>query len=449
MVSVEDAQSRRDRAQAELDDSIKHGRSDVAYRRQAVEEAQATLDEALATRAAAEKKKAADAAHRAGTFRGTVVEVIDSAAVRVSIDGGSPSYARLSSTVTVVQVDDLVELVKTGGVWQITNVLTKHPAPVVDSAGQALPPKPSTTVPVPGAPTSSSVPSFSSITPASLSDTNLWVSASAPSSYDPAYINRIRNALNALLDLVHTYSSSPGRWSLVLAQIPSIRSDLTALQNAQNSGVNAINGLRSGLSSAGSAITSSNDYTEDVGEAAAKSSEGVTNAVAEAGVVSKVPRWSVEKVDPIKGATWQENRLWVDKYLKWRLRQLGVGIRATLVDYTNYLKIAAPAGIGSSPSTDVDGKPWNVGAGIVQDSDDWAEQGYLTLRSEIGRVRTHVGLPAFAWPTGLTFAWSAGATSESSLPGLRRSYDSFKTAISALGTAMSEIAREINTRPDL
>lgn len=71
-----------------------------------------------------------------------------------------------------------------------------------------------------------------------------------------------------------------------------------------------------------------------------------------------------------------------------------------------------------------------MGAGIVQDSDDWAEQGYLTLRSEIGRMRTHVGLPAFAWPTGLTFAWSAGATSESSLPGLRRSYDKLKTAIS-------------------
>ena len=166
-------------------------------------------------------------------------------------------------------------------------------------------------------------------------------------------------------------------------------------------------------------------------------------------MVSKVPRYSVEKVDPIKGATWQDNRPWVDLYLKWRLRQLGVGIRATLVDYTSYLKIAPPPGIGASPSTDVKDEWWSVSAGRIQAGDDWAQSAYLTLRSEVGRVRTAVGLPAYQWPTGLTFAWSNTGTSEGSLPGLIRSYDAFKVAISALGTAMSEIARHINTSPHL
>ncbi|UNX54074.1 hypothetical protein MF406_14145 [Georgenia sp. TF02-10] len=92
-----------------------------------------------------------------GTYRGTVTGARDAFAVTVVVDGHARN-ARLRSTAKAVRDGDTVELVKTGGVWEVTANLSWHEPPAVTAE---MGPKPSkATVPSGTLPSAPSDPVF-------------------------------------------------------------------------------------------------------------------------------------------------------------------------------------------------------------------------------------------------------------------------------------------------
>lgn len=421
MVSVEKARQDLASAQAELDDSIKHGRSDVAYRRQAVADARVALDEALLARQAAREAADRDGTLRSATFQGTVVELVDASSVRVSVEGGAPSHARLGSGITRVEQGDRVEVVKTGGVWQVTNVLTQHSTPVVDSSGTAIPSPPSPTA-VPPAPGSAG--SVATVQVPDLSDPYVEFTSTSGAEL-LGYIRILGFRLNSVRSGMAEMNLT---WRPVINQ----------------AAVNAVNGVSYSRTNA-QAVNNMGGYAEDVGEAASSSSKGITNAAAQAGVVSKVPRWSLSGLPPITGGPWAEQRASVKKALDQRVSEISKAW-STLAQICTYLKVTGPGAMPAAPSTNLPAT-WSGSGSMIQAVDDWANARILALRARVAAVRATLGLAAVSW-RGVVYAWSDTGTSEGSTAGFKAAASSFQDGLSQLGTAMSEISKAINEDPN-
>lgn len=356
--------------------------------------AQTGLDEALAARAATAARAEEDAIRRAAKFRGEVIEFVDATGVSVAIEGGSPSFARIVGDVGQVEVGDTVEASKLGGVWQVTAVLTKHPTPVVTAAGTQQ------EVTVPDTPGKvSPIAANSQLTNAT--------SLKGPWSDDRGTVSLAFSALNTRLGNLDTNIDR------ILTAFTAFRTPIT--RSASNAA------------------------------AAASAVGGVVTAAATSGVVSKVARYSLPAMPPITGTTWQESRGSVQAVLEHRITAL-TQLRATLANVCTYLNTTAPSALPAVPAHGVSTMWWGSGApGTIQGVDDWASTVISNLRTRINSVRTLVGLPAFAWPVGLVFAWPSAGTSEAAMPGLRSSADAYRQMLSALGSAMAEITNRVNT----
>ena len=371
----------------------------------------------------------------------TVVEIESSTRARVDLEG-TVLPATVPPDQDKIMLGDTVQVGHQAGVWSVSSIITKHDPPPDTGSEMSTPSRPTISIPSVAAPTGSSVPSFNV---QALAQVPITVGVgSAPGSYDPAWQNGIRNTLEAVLDALSHGSPDQNRWAFRLATfMTSVRADIVALQNAQNSMLNAINALRTAMSSVGSGLGAAVDYTEATGDAAA-------GAIAEgAAGGTKVQPFSLsampENIDRDGYAADNDaTRTQIGRILNWRIRAI-LDLRAGVNRARKHQGLGELAAFPNAPDPVVDDVPWGTAAGMIQAVDDWASTRMLALVAAINEVRAKESLGRGTYSSGRTYAWSGG-TYQAARPTLIVSMRNYRVWLEEAGTALKEPVGIINSK---